>query len=95
MLCALLALVACQKPRQQPTDEPAAETEAGLTKGVDRALKGKAAPDVVFKDPDGGETSLAEFSGKPVLVNLWATWCAPCVKELPTLDQLSQSQNGL
>jgi thiol-disulfide isomerase/thioredoxin len=46
-----------------------------------------------FEDPDGHETSLVRFSGKPLLVNLWATWCAPCVKELPTLDRLAQLHN--
>jgi thiol-disulfide isomerase/thioredoxin len=95
ILCALFGLLACQKPAQQPANEPTADTEAGLAKGVDRGQKGKAAPGVIFKDPDGDATSLAEFSGKPVLVNLWATWCAPCVKELPTLDKLSQSQKGV
>jgi thiol-disulfide isomerase/thioredoxin len=43
-----------------------------------------------FGDPEGGQTTLARFAGKPLLVNLWATWCAPCVKELPTLDRLAQ-----
>lgn len=61
-------------------------------KGIDRSHRGKAAPDATFKDADGEETSLAELSGKPVLLNLWATWCAPCVKELPTLDRLAASQ---
>ncbi|MEO7504388.1 MAG: TlpA disulfide reductase family protein [Sphingomicrobium sp.] len=60
-------------------------------KGVDRSHKGDAAPAVTFKDPDGGDISLSEFDGVPVLVNLWATWCAPCVKELPTLDALAKS----
>ena len=46
---------------------------------------------VKFKDPDGGEFNLAAFKGKPVLVNLWASWCAPCIKELPTLQQLEQA----
>jgi thiol-disulfide isomerase/thioredoxin len=58
-------------------------------KGVDRSHKGKPAPDATFNDPDGGETSLADFRGVPVLVNLWASWCAPCVKELPTLDKVA------
>ncbi len=62
-----------------------------IEKGVDRSQKGKAAPDTVFNNPDGGEISIADFNGVPVLVNLWATWCAPCVKELPTLDKLAES----
>lgn len=62
---------------------------AGPQTGLDRRQAGKPAPDVTFRDPDGEETSLAAFRGKPVLVNLWATWCAPCVKELPTLDALA------
>lgn len=61
-----------------------------IEKGVDRSQKGKAAPDTVFNNPDGGEISIADFNGVPVLVNLWATWCAPCVKELPTLEALSK-----
>ncbi len=63
------------------------------TRGVDRSHAGEAAPDVTFKDPDGGDISMAEFAGTPVLVNLWATWCAPCVKELPTLDALAKSHD--
>jgi thiol-disulfide isomerase/thioredoxin len=93
--CALLALAACQKPKDVTANEADSSAEAGAIKGVDRSHKGKPAPDVAFNDPDGAETSLAEFSGKPLLVNLWATWCAPCVKELPTLDKLSQSERGL
>jgi len=51
-------------------------------------------PDAAFNDPDGNETSLKDFAGKPTLVNLWATWCAPCVKELPTLDRLAAADAG-
>jgi thiol-disulfide isomerase/thioredoxin len=93
---ALLALSACHKAEQaQPTNESAAATDASGIKGVHRDDKGKPPPDTTFNDPDGGETSLVEFSGKPVLVNLWATWCAPCVKELPTLDALAQIEPTL
>ena len=87
---ALLALAACSGP-EQPTNETEATVEAGPVKGIDRSHKGKAAPDTIFNDPEGGELSLADFKGSPVLVNLWATWCAPCVKELPTLDKLAAS----
>ena len=93
--CTLLALGACQKPAQQAANQAAPAAEAGPVKGVDRSHKGKPAMDAAFNDPDGGETNLAEFAGKPVLLNLWATWCAPCVKELPTLDRLAAARKGL
>lgn len=64
-----------------------------MTKGVDRSHKGEVAPTVTFKNPDGGDFTLAKFKGTPVLVNLWASWCAPCVKELPTLQKLEESHN--
>jgi thiol-disulfide isomerase/thioredoxin len=92
--CALLALVACQKPQQQQSNETAPTAESGPVKGVDRSHKGQPAPGASFNDPDGGEITLARFKGTPVLVNLWATWCAPCVKELPTLDELAQAHNA-
>lgn len=90
LLAGLLALAGCDREKageQQGTPETGAP--AGPQAGLDRSGAGKAAPDVSFRSPEGEETSLAEFKGKPVLVNLWATWCAPCVKELPTLDALA------
>lgn len=49
---------------------------------------GKAAPDVKFKSSDGKEFTLASLRGKPVLLDLWATWCAPCVDALPAMGKL-------
>lgn len=46
------------------------------------------APDLQFTDGDGRTRSLNEFKGKVVLLNIWATWCGPCRKEMPTLDRL-------
>jgi thiol-disulfide isomerase/thioredoxin len=42
--------------------------------------------------PGGGELNLASYQGKPVVLNFWATWCPPCVKELPDLDTFAQEQ---
>lgn len=56
---------------------------------VDRTHKGEAVPAFRFQDGAGKPVTLADFRGKPVLLNLWATWCAPCVREMPTLDALA------
>lgn len=48
----------------------------------------RPAPVAEFADAQGNAVSLLDFSGKLVLVNLWATWCAPCVREMPSLDRL-------
>jgi thiol-disulfide isomerase/thioredoxin len=45
-------------------------------------------PDLAFTDANGKQMSLADFRGRTVLLNLWATWCVPCRKEMPTLDAL-------
>jgi thiol-disulfide isomerase/thioredoxin len=90
VICAaFLALAACHKTQREAANEVAPEAEAGPQKGVDRSHKGAAAPDASFSTPDATPITLAKFRGVPVLVNLWATWCAPCVKELPTLDKLA------
>lgn len=51
-------------------------------------------PTTDFLDPDGDSINLDSFAGQTVLVNFWATWCAPCIKELPALDALQQDLGG-
>ena len=46
-------------------------------------------------DPSGKELQLASLKGQPLLINLWATWCAPCVAELPQLDRIAADIPGL
>jgi thiol-disulfide isomerase/thioredoxin len=46
------------------------------------------APEISFVDLTGNTVSLSEFTGKIVLVNLWATWCEPCLREMPSLERL-------
>jgi thiol-disulfide isomerase/thioredoxin len=89
----LLALAGCTRqsetPEQASADEVTANAAAPVAAAgaIDRSHRGEAAPAVAFTDMDGRPARLRDFAGKPVLVNLWATWCAPCVAELPALDR--------
>ena len=56
---------------------------------LDISKRGTPMLDVPFQAPDGSTVSLEDFKGKPLLVNIWATWCAPCVVEMPMLDELA------
>jgi thiol-disulfide isomerase/thioredoxin len=73
---------------------PPAETgKEGLGPRVTAFVKKavpEAAADVTFQGPDGQPVKLSDFKGKTVLLNLWATWCAPCRKEMPALDRLQK-----
>ena len=57
-------------------------------------LKPQPLPDLAFEDAKGGERALADFRGKIVLLNIWATWCVPCREEMPALDRLQQKLGG-
>lgn len=52
--------------------------------------KGMPAPDFSLPDLEGKKVSLTDFKGKVVLLNIWATWCAPCVAEMPSMEKLYQ-----
>ena len=56
---------------------------------IDRARAGSQLPEFSFQDPQGNTLDSADLKGTPVLLNLWATWCAPCRKEMPLLDNLA------
>ncbi len=67
---------------------------AGL--GIYLATRPPTVPDgFVLEDLDGQARSLAEFRGRPLLVNFWATWCPPCRREIPLLKTLQSENQGL
>lgn len=100
-----IALAACDKRSGEPEQANAAasgeatsgevppsasEDSAQAKYVIDRSKAGTALPDLAFTDAAGKTMPLARFKGKPLLVNLWATWCAPCVAEMPQLDRVAK-----
>ena len=95
----VLPLWSCDSEMKAPESVPAAEAPSALSEKVagrlDRSHAGTPAPGTTFEDPAGEPATLQDFRGKPVLLNLWATWCAPCVAEMPTLDALAASRDDI
>ena len=76
----------------------AAKRLSPLVRGEVAAFTPAAAPRrlpaLSFRDGSGKQLTLADFKGRTVLLNLWATWCVPCRKEMPTLDALQRELGG-
>ena len=94
ILCGVAAglLAACDT--QEAPDTQAAPAEEALAGTHDATFVGEDMPQVTLTDPAGTTLNLAETTGTPVLLNLWATWCAPCVVEMPLLDELAGELAG-
>ena len=90
----LAAGLAPRKPRAQQILTPQ-EPKVELY-GIDHLerLPPAPLPSAGFADQDGKKVTLADFVGKGVVLNLWATWCAPCVAEMPALSELARSVAG-
>ncbi|OGS51442.1 MAG: thiol:disulfide interchange protein [Erythrobacter sp. RIFCSPHIGHO2_12_FULL_63_10] len=96
VLASTLLLAACDSgadgPAQPQAEFPGDKLE--LTGEIDRTLAGSLMPAVNLTDPQGNTLNLGALQGQPVLLNLWATWCAPCVVEMPMLDDLADELKG-
>jgi len=67
-----------------------APTHAASPKAI-----GQTAPSLQWTRLEGGSATLEQWRGRPVLINYWASWCGPCLKELPDLQRFSHSQSGV
>jgi thiol-disulfide isomerase/thioredoxin len=84
-----------------PACKPAVETARriapfarGEVAAVGVSQAPKTLPSLAFKDASGTDKTLADWRGRTVLLNLWATWCVPCRKEMPALDALQAKLGG-
>jgi thiol-disulfide isomerase/thioredoxin len=107
-ICATLIVLAgiygMDRLRSNPADAacaPAVKTAAQLTPlvhgevaALSLAQRPFRVPDLSFKDAAGHDHTLADWRGRTVLLNLWATWCVPCRKEMPALDALAADLAG-
>ncbi|MFZ4381920.1 MAG: TlpA family protein disulfide reductase [Sandarakinorhabdus sp.] len=94
LMAAALTLAACNQAEAPKAEAPAAAAPAKATPAaintIDRSHAGEPGPAAVSWEMKGGtKQKLADHQGMKMLVNLWATWCAPCIAEMPALDKLA------
>jgi len=101
-----LALAGCDRQKAPAPQGEAPETGNATARAatapaqaypsgrLDRSHAGTPAPAILFEDGEGRPVRLSAFRGRPVLLNLWATWCAPCVVEMPSLDALAAREGA-
>jgi thiol-disulfide isomerase/thioredoxin len=81
---------------QESADEGAQEAppHPALSGRIERRFAGTSLADVEVSHADGRVLNLTDLEGQPVLLNIWATWCAPCVIEMPMLEEVAKDYDG-
>ncbi len=92
-IAAALGVAAAQVWWRTPATAPSVPAAGSAAPaGVAAARPGDPAPALRLPTLDDGSLTLAQFRGRPLLVNVWASWCEPCVREMPELDRLARAQ---
>lgn len=86
---AVAAVVCLISPLVASGDTAKCEPSGEALAAIKPLGKPSAVPALTFKRKDGSDVALADFAGRGVVLNFWATWCAPCVREMPELDRLN------
>jgi cytochrome c biogenesis protein CcmG/thiol:disulfide interchange protein DsbE len=101
LLLILAVLLAACGPRQEPAplsvdpgDAVIAAESRLLDRGVGKLAAGDAAPNFSYTLPDGTVQELTDLQGKQVVLNFWATWCVPCIEEMPELQRAADAGAG-
>ena len=97
VLLGVVALIGAVIVLVQRTDRAPDGAQVGVGTGALDArapAKGEPAPDFALPDLDGAVVRLSDLRGKPVLLNFWATWCGPCKREMPDIQQAYTQANG-
>lgn len=90
LVAAVAAVVCLISPVLASSDPARCEPSSEALAAIKPLGKPEALPAMTFKRKDGTDLALADLAGRGVVLNFWATWCAPCVREMPELDALNR-----